>query len=336
MTRSLRAAVLAAAFLAAVAHPASAQWEGLKARMALVTNSALTIGAVPAGAEVVATRDCDIEAGEVAQFDALLSLSQSEQDTSKALHGKWGLPVPTRQIPDEQLLVHREYVINYNRDLKIPVYATYVLKAGDVVPATREKCFREDQRLDAPARSVLADYVEPIFDRGHLVPRADMNRSKAVMINSFVLSNMMPQHDQFNQGIWETLESAVRAWTTEKGAVVIVSGAVFDANSDGARDAAGDAKRVRPTNQLAIPTHFYKIVLHERPNGFIDAIAILLPHTDDEVPRNMPLEEKLAYLQEHIVSIDAIEALTGYDFFPDMPAIRQQAVERSVASGLWE
>ena len=147
MTRGLHAAVLAAGFLAAVAHPASAQWEGLKARMALVTNSALTIGAVPAGAEVVATRDCDIEAGEVAQFDALLSLSQSEQDTSKVLHGKWGLPVPTRQIPDEQLLVHREYVINYNRDLKIPVYATYVLKAGDVVPATRKSASAKTSAL---------------------------------------------------------------------------------------------------------------------------------------------------------------------------------------------
>ena len=47
-------------------------------------------------------------------------------------------------MADERFLVHREYVLNYNGDLKIPLYATYVLKASDVVPRTRLKCFRED------------------------------------------------------------------------------------------------------------------------------------------------------------------------------------------------
>jgi endonuclease G len=335
MTAGLRTILSAVGILSILISPGKAEWEGLKARMALVTNSALNVGGVT-GAEVVASRDCDIGANEVAQFNALLTLSEAEQSESKGLHGKWGLPVPTGPIADEQLLVHREYVTNYNRDLKIPIYATYLLKASDVVQASREKCFREDPRLDQSARSELADYVEPIFDRGHLVPRADMNRSKGVMINTFLLSNMMPQHDQFNQGIWETLETMVRAWATEKGAIIILSGAVFDANADGARDAPSVVKRVRPTDRVGIPTHFYKIVLHEKPNGAIDAIAILLPHTDDEVPKSMPIDKKLAYLQEHIVSIDAIESLTGYDFFPNMPAIKQQAVERSIASGLWE
>jgi endonuclease G, mitochondrial len=331
-------AVLAAGVLVASGPSASAEWENLQARMALVSDAALNPGPVPGLAPMAATAttDCDIEPNEVAQFDALLSLSPAEQDASIGLHARWGLPGPASPIPDEQFVLHREYVLNYNGDLKIPLYATYVLKASDVVPRTRLKCFREDPRLAAAARSVLADYVEPIFDRGHLVPRADMNRSKAVMINTFVLSNMMPQHDQFNQGIWETLESAVRAWALEKGTIVVVSGAVFDADGNGSRDPASAAERVKPTDKVAIPTHFYKIVLHERPNGFIDSIAILLPHTDDEVPTSLSQPEKLAYLQDHIVSIDQVEAVTSYDFFPEMPAIKQKAVERSVAAGLWD
>ena len=116
----------------------------------------------------------------------------------------------------------------------------------------------------------------------------------------------------------------------------MVSGAVFDADGNGSRDPISAAKRVKPTDKVAIPTHFYKIVLHERPNGFVDSIAILLPHTDNEVPTNLSPPAKLAYLQDHIVSIDQIETVTGYDFFPDMPAVKQKAVERSVAAGLWE
>jgi endonuclease G, mitochondrial len=335
MIRGLSTAILTAAVLTASSVSASAQWETLEARLALVTQDALNRGGV-ADQPGFASSDCDIGAGEVAQFDALLSLSAAEETASKQLHGRWGLPVAATPIPDEQLLVNREYVINYNRNLKIPLYATYVLRANDVVQATREKCFREDPRLDPAARSVLADYAEPVFDRGHLVPRADMNRSKGVMINTFVLSNMMPQHDQFNQGIWETLESAVRSWAVDRGTILVFSGPVFDADANGARDPVGNVRRVPPTNQLGLPTHFYKIVLNERPSGFVDAIAILLPHTDNEVPKSLPMDQKLAYLEDHIVSIDTIEARAGYKFFPEMPEVRQRAVKRSVASGLWQ
>jgi endonuclease G len=335
MNRRFCAAIAAIFVSASLSHPAAAQWETLQARMALVTDEALNPGA-PTGPEVVAGVDCDITAGEAAKFDKLLTLSAAEEDAARKLHGPWGLPAAIKAMPDERFLVHREYVVNYNRNLKIPVYATYVLTSKDVRPAKSEKCFREDLRLEPEARSVLEDYLEPIFDRGHLVPRADMNRSRAVMINTFVLSNMMPQHDQFNQGIWQTLESAVRAWTLDKGSVVIFSGAIFDANTDGVRDDPAEVGRVKPKNRVAIPTHFYKIVLHERPSGFIDAIAILLPHTDNEVPKSLKPEQKLAYLEENIVSIADIEALTGYSFFPDMPPIKQKAVKRSVASGLWQ
>jgi endonuclease G len=336
MIRGLSTAVLTVAVLTASSLSASAQWETLKARLALVTQEALNRGGVADQPGVVASADCDIEASEVAQFNALLSLSAAEEAASKQLHGKWGLPVTATPIPEEQLLVHREYLITYNRDLKIPLLATYALRASDIVSATREKCFREDPRLDSAGRSVLADYVEPVFDRGHLVPRADMNRSKGVMINTFVLSNMMPQHDQFNQGIWETLESAVRSWAVDRGTILVFTGPVFDADGNGVRDPVGNVRRVAPTNRLGLPTHFYKIVLSERPSGFVDAIAILLPHTDNEVPRNLPMDKKLAYLEDHIVSIDTIEARTGYRFFPEMPEVRQKAVKRSIASGLWQ
>lgn len=336
MHRGSRAAVLAAGFLVTSTLSVAAEWEGLLARMALVSDAALSGVVADQAPTAAAAQDCEIGPTEVAQFDALLSLSPAEQEASRKLHAKWGMPVPTTAVADEQFLLHREYVINYNGDLKIPLYATYTLKAGDVVSRTRLNCFREDPRLAAPVRSILDDYREPIFDRGHLVPRADMNRSKGVMINTFVLSNMMPQHDQFNQGIWETLESAVRAWAVDKGTILVVSGAVFDADGNGARDPATNAKRVEPRKKVGIPTHFYKIVLHERPNGFVDSIAILLPHTDNQVPKSLSQPEKLAYLQDHIVSIDQIEDLTGYNFFPDMPATKQKAVERSVAAGLWD
>lgn len=46
--------------------------------------------------------------------------------------------------------------------------------------------------------------------------------------------------------------------------------------------------------------------------------------------------EELAWLETNITSIDEIEAVSGFDFFLDMPDSQQRAVERSIASGLWQ
>lgn len=85
------------------------------------------------------------------------------------------------------------------------------------------------------------------------------------------------------------------------GGIYVVSGAVFDKNGDGQRDADDDANLMSPTNRVSIPTHFYKIILHVRPSGFIDTITILLPHTDQSVGSTSN------YLLNHISTIDEIE-----------------------------
>lgn len=291
----------------------------------------------PAAASALVGQNCEVSVAEKEAFNALLPLNSADKNAAKKRHAPWGIPVAATAQPREEILHHNEYIINHNGDLKLPTYASYQLDRSEVVSRTRVNCFRKDIRLDDANSSTLDDYDEPVFDRGHLVPRADMNRSQSAMINTFVLSNMMPQHDQFNRGVWRKFESTIRAWAKLKGSVHVVTGAVFDKETPlGERDKDEDADRVRPLKQLAIPTHFYKIVLHQKISGYIEAIAILLPHTDNEFPMSKEPWEKLAYMEDNITSIDEIEAVTGYDFFPEMPDAQEVAVERSIASGLWQ
>lgn len=279
--------------------------------------------------------DCVVPAAERPSFDALLELSDAEIDQAISDHAEYGVPNVAMNSGDIRGLVNREYVIGYDADLKLPLYASYVLEAADIVTRSDERCFRDDPRLSAAERSETQDYVEPIFDRGHLVARADLNRSRETVVNSYFMSNIMPQHDQFNQGVWKKFESLVRAWAKSKGRVHVVSGPIFDGDGSCARDDNSDATRVRPRGRVGIPSHFYKAVLHERQNGFIDAIAIILPHTDDEVPIRLETEEELAYLSQHIVPIDQVERMTGIDFFHELPDHIERAVEASLARGLW-
>lgn len=272
--------------------------------------------------EAVSGFDCPLSAVlEQAHDDELVNTTRPPgADTED--HAPYGLPVPTATVDNETLLHHKEYLVNFDSDLRIPVWVSYVLEKKHLVDRPRTNCFRADPRVDDAVEAQLLDYVEPVFDRGHMVPRADMNRSEAVMLNTFVLTNMTPQHDRFNQGIWGELETKTREIVFSKGKAHIVSGAVFDRDGDGQRDADSDADRVQPTGRLAIPTHFYKVILHERENGFIEGIAVLLPHDDVSHP--------VTFLNQNRVSIDTIEAVAGYDLFPDLPDAVETALESSV------
>jgi len=56
------------------------------------------------------------------------------------------------------------------------------------------------------------------------VPRDDMNRSSAAQANTFFLSNMAPQVNAFNGGIWSRLERLVRTYAKQYGAVQVLTG----------------------------------------------------------------------------------------------------------------
>jgi endonuclease G len=162
-----------------------------------------------------------------------------------------------------------------------------------------------------------------------------MRRSESTQINTYILSNMAPQHKKFNQVIWKRLEGYVRDWARTKDVVYVVTGAIFDEDGDDKRDADSDAARMTSNNgntRVAIPTHFFKIIMHERPNGYIESLALVLPHNND---RHVGLEAH-AYLTSRLTTIAAIEELTGVNFFRDLPNAKETAVEQFQATQLWE
>jgi len=274
--------------------------------------------------------NCQVSQQTVSNADALLNLTDVEKADAEARHLLGGRPIPPSSATNEHMIHHHEWITWYDDDLRAPLWVAYELTKADAsAQLTRKNCFRRDPRLSDEAASVCEDYEEDIFDRGHMIPSADLNRGRLPQTNSFIFSNMVPQHDLFNRGIWARLESKVRAWAKVADGVYVVTGAIFDKDENGQRDADADADLMTPTNRVAIPTHFYKIILHVRPSGFIDTISFILPHLDESVGSTKP------YLFDHIATIDEIEAVTGIDFFPELPDQRETAVEAFRSPGLW-
>lgn len=115
--------------------------------------------------------------------------------------------------------------------------------------------------------------------------------------DTFYTSNISPQNHKFNAGLWNRLEQKVRYWTKKYGNLYVITGGVL---KNGLKK-IGDEK-------VAVPNQFYKIILDYSNKNKPKAIAFLMPNKDSNKP-----------LYKFTTSIDAIEKLTGIDFFPALP-----------------
>jgi DNA/RNA endonuclease G (NUC1) len=129
---------------------------------------------------------------EVQRFDgASLLLSTEEIRKSEETHLPWGYP-----SRDKRLMYHKEFVFRYDVARKVPAWASYRLEKRDV-PVKAQVAWKNgyctDPRLLEEEASACSDYDnEPVFDRGHLVPDADMRRSGRAQAHSYFLPNMAP------------------------------------------------------------------------------------------------------------------------------------------------
>src|SRR5437870_703395 len=152
------------------------------------------------------------------------------------------------------------------------------LQATDVVDANRVNAFRTDPRLPIDQNASCDDYAGSGFDRGHMVPRSDMNRSQVAMVNTFFLTNPTPQRPNVNQGAWARLEDWVRAWAKSSGWVHVISGSVFDDDDDQQPDDPADAQLSQGSSGAAVPSHYYKVIIRETTAGQVEAITLLIPN----------------------------------------------------------
>ena len=78
------------------------------------------------------------------------------------------------------------------------------------------------------------------------------------------------------------------------------------------------------SDAVTVPNQFYKIVF--RKNGdSIKSLAFLFPNKESQKP-----------LDTFLVSIDAIEVLTGIDFFYKKPKNWQDAIEETSSQKGWK
>ena len=165
---------------------------------------------------------------------------------------------------------------------------------------SRTNDYRADRNISTPVGP--RDYSGSGFDRGHLVPAADMKINRQAMSETFFMTNMTPQRPGFNRGIWQSLERTMRKLVASKGLAYVITAPIL----------ANGLPRL-PKN-IAIPESYYKIAYFPKTQ---EMWAYLIPN----------FSQKGRKLQEFLVSVDEIETLTGIDFYSQLPDALEDRLE---------
>jgi endonuclease G, mitochondrial len=194
-----------------------------------------------------------------------------------------------------QPICREAYFVAYDAPVKVPVYVSYTLLPQNALGCfPRTNAFVADQSVPGGARP--DDYAGTGYDKGHAAPDGDLSWSQQVEYESFLMTNMYPQHGSLNRGIWKLLETSVRGWAVQRNqAFTIYVGALYGQGDEFIG------------NGVIVPHGYYKIVIN---NATGEIAGWMFPHTK-------PYQNLGNDLTKFRAMISSIESKAGVKFaFP--------------------
>lgn len=208
--------------------------------------------------------------------------------------------------PQSSFFIQREgYNLSYDAGRKNPAWVYEHLTQESIKGLTeRSHLFKEDDFIPKHIRATLLDYKGSGFDRGHQAPAADHKSSQIAMADTFYMTNMCPQCPELNRGYWSKLEKYVRDLTKTYQDVFVITGPLYLPYQD--IDGKHYVKyQVLGENNVAVPTHFFKVLHLHDYKGRILSTAYIIPNTS--ILSNTPFEK-------FQTSIENLEKLSGIIF----------------------
>lgn len=218
------------------------------------------------------------------------------------------LGLPALQ-PGEEVIVHPGHMLVYDERHEQPKWTAHIA-TPDLITGNlaRIDSFLPDPQVKT-GTAVTADYWNSGFDRGHMVPSADMRWNLGALQGTYYYSNVSPQVPELNRGTWAELEDWGRRYVNfSKRRLFVVTGPVL-------RDGLPTIQKADRKNEVSIPELFWKVIA-DLDGDAPKAIAFVMRNSAQEYP---PIS--------YSVSVDSVERLTGLDFFPALDDAAEQRIE---------
>ena len=211
-----------------------------------------------------------------------------------------------------KVIHHSAMSLSYNEEHEQANWVVHMIikdiKDGKV---TRTNDFRVDPFVES-GTAVKDDYWYSGYDRGHLAPSADFRWSRKALSESYYYSNMSPQLPDLNRQIWAKLENKIREWAIQNEELYVVTGGVLK-----------PGLKTIGKNKVSVPNFYYKIIVDYHEPDY-KALAFVIPNGSTK-----------KHFLEFAVSIDSVERLTGFDFFPNIPDNIEDRIEESENVTMW-
>ena len=234
---------------------------------------------------------------------------------------------PSNAVADVQqfnnyLMEKPSFALSYNRDKGTPNWVSWHLENDWTGSLPRTDTFRADPAVSPDWYRVQStDYFASGFDRGHMTPNADRDNPASIPLNqeTFLMSNMVPQAPNNNQGPWADLENFLRTLLPANEVYVVAGPAGVGGSGDN-----GPATTIA-NGHVTVPAYTWKV-------------ALVLPHGESDLSRVNAATRTIAVIMPndnsinsdwhtYLTTVDAVEALSGYDFFANVPDIIETSIE---------
>lgn len=262
---------------------------------------------------LVACRNPNIPSGGETKGNINLLMGNPSQATTSAGNA------------ENYLIVRPQYALSYSKRKGTANWVAWELNAAWLGDARRVGKFAPDEELPAGwERTKPSDYTGSGFDRGHMTNSEDRSRSPEDNIATFLMTNIIPQSPDNNQGVWVQLENYCRVLARSGKELFIVSGGHGQGGigKNGLRATVGQGK-------VVVPALTWKVILVlDKSNAGVAGvdkntrtIAVIIPNKQGV--RYEPW-------QQYRTSVKEVEKLTGYKFFTSVPTEIRDAIVTKV------
>lgn len=217
----------------------------------------------------------------------------------------------------------RNYTHYYDTKTYTSLWVAYPLEAKHMGNLSRPNSWSYNPDIDKQYQVNLCDYsYNDSYSRGHLIPNGSRNGIKEMQLQTFYVTNSVPQiQDRFNGGIWNSLEGALQSKAASQ-TLYIVTGVAF--NKVGEQKTITYTTAQNDTKQVPVPNYFYKVVLSATTDSSgtvtsAQTVGFWFEHKE---------YSGVSYTN-YTQSVDQIEAWTGFDFFPNLPDAIEVVAEQN-------
>lgn len=201
---------------------------------------------------------------------------------------------------------YRNYTLGWSQDHYVALWVAYPLCSMYTnKTVNRTDAWAYDPVLGKAYSSAPFSGYGGSYARGHQLPSADRLCSYDANAQTFYGSNMTPQLNAHNEGIWQELETKVRTIANKSDTTYVVTGCIVAGSKTTTTDSDG--------NRMTVPAAYFKALLRYTKASTLgqwNAAAFYLEHRS--------YSESIG--KQHSMSIDELEKITGMDFFVNLPA----------------